>query len=353
MSILAIKNLEKHIEHMLVFPAFSLEVSENQVIAIHASTNVRKVILQLLMGLMPITDGEILVNGKTEKHSNKEYFSQAGFYCLEEQLYERLSVKDNFSFYKKLYGSKLSVEEGLRITQLETKGNVRFSRLTYSEKRRAVFGRLLFHDPKLFVFEEPDQNIDLETKRVFLKLVRDLKQSGKAILVLTGNMESALSVTDLVYRIDETGIHALDILPEDESPTEEMGGETVIQKESEEDIVIQPVRFEKIPTKVNDKIILFDPPEIDYIESSEGQSNIFIKGEMYPSVFTMAELEKRLHPYGFFRCHRSYIVNLQKVQEVVTWTRNSFTLVLGDTNKSSIPLSKTKMAELKAMLGLK
>jgi len=104
---------------------------------------------------------------------------------------------------------------------------------------------------------------------------------------------------------------------------------------------------------VNDKIILFNPPEIDFIESHEGQSNLTVKGEVYPCMFTLQDLEERLLPYGFFRCHRSYIVNLQKVREVVTWTRNSYSLILDDANQTSIPLSKTKMVEMKDMLGLK
>ena len=100
-------------------------------------------------------------------------------------------------------------------------------------------------------------------------------------------------------------------------------------------------------------MVLFDPPEIDYIESYDGQANIYVKGEAFPGNFTLSHLEERIHHYGFFRCHRSYIVNLQKVREVITWTRNSYSLVLDDQEKSSIPLSKTKMAELKDMLGLK
>ncbi|QED46479.1 LytTR family transcriptional regulator DNA-binding domain-containing protein [Cytobacillus dafuensis] len=355
MGILEINGLEKHDEHNIVFPSFSLEVSESEVIAIHTSTNVRTSLLKQFMGEIPISNGEILVNKKNVKLSKRDFFSEVGFFCLDDELYERLSVKENFSFFQKLYESDFSIDEGLHIVQLETKRNVRLDKLSKSEKRRAIFGRLLIQNPTLFVFEEPDQNIDLETKRVFLKMVRELKQKGKAVLMLTSNMESALSITDQVYRLDDTGLHALDVRSEDETANEEMTGlqEEVLTQENEEEIIIQPVRFEKIPTKVNDKIVLFDPPEIDYIESRDGQSNIYIKGEMYPSVFTMTELENRLHPYGFFRCHRSYIVNLQKVREVVTWTRNSFTLVLGDAKKSSIPLSKTKMAELKTMLGLK
>ncbi|WP_313532743.1 LytTR family DNA-binding domain-containing protein [Exiguobacterium profundum] len=113
------------------------------------------------------------------------------------------------------------------------------------------------------------------------------------------------------------------------------------------------VRFEKIPTKVNEKIILIDPPEIDFIESQDGQSILHSQSDQFPSVFTMNELETRLTPYGFFRCHRSYLVNLQRVREVITYTKNSFSLVLDDSEKTTIPLSKTKMAELKTMMGLK
>ncbi|MBP2240910.1 ABC-2 type transport system ATP-binding protein [Cytobacillus eiseniae] len=354
MSILKINNLEKHDGHALIFPPFSLEVSAHEAIAIHASTNVRLILLKILVGEMPASNGEWTINGKSYSESKKDYFEQVGMYFLDDGLYERLTVKDHFDFYKKLYHSKLPIEEGLRIIQLEVKRNSKISKLSVSEKRRVHFGRLLFQNPALLIFEEPDQNADLETKRVFVKMVRMLIEKGKGVFVLTGNMESALAITNKVYRLDEAGLHMLDILSEEES-TEELHRDVqnLEEKQKEEEIIVQPVRFEKIPTKVNDKIVLFDPPEIDYIESHEGQSNIYIKGEMYPSVFTMTELEKRLHPYGFFRCHRSYIVNLQKVREVVTWTRNSFTLVLGDTKKSSIPLSKTKMAELKGMLGLK
>ncbi|MDM5227646.1 LytTR family transcriptional regulator DNA-binding domain-containing protein [Cytobacillus sp. NJ13] len=354
MAILKITNLEEHDEHTVVFPPFSLEVSAGEAAAVHTNTNVRNVLLSMFMGSMPISNGEIRVNEISAAIDKRKFLADIGIFSLNDGLYERLTAKENFSFYKNLFGSEISIEEGLRAVQLDAERNQQVRKLSYSQKRRVHFGRMLFQNPALYIFEEPDQNIDLETKRVFIKLIRKLCQNGKGVLILTGNLESALAVTNKVYRLGETGLQELDVL-QDEADT----AETAAAQEqhagllNEETPAVQPVRFEKIPTKVNDKIVLFDPPEIDYIESSDGQSNIFIKGEVYPSVFTLAELERKLHPYGFFRCHRSYIVNLQKVREVVTWTRNSFTLVLNDASKSSIPLSKGKMAELKEMLGLR
>ncbi|MGA5691845.1 LytTR family transcriptional regulator DNA-binding domain-containing protein [Cytobacillus pseudoceanisediminis] len=350
MAILKITNLEEHGEHTVVFPPFSLEVSAGEAAAVHTNTNVRNVLLSMFMGSMPISNGEIRVNEISAAIDKRKFLDDIGIFSLNDGLYERLTAKENFSFYKTLYGSEISIEEGLRAVQLDAERNQQVRKLSYSQKRRVHFGRMLFQNPALFIFEEPDQNIDLETKCVFIKLIRRLNQNGKGVLILTGNLESALAVTNKVYRLGETGLQELDVLQDepDTAAQEQHAGLL-----NEETPAVQPVRFEKVPTKVNDKIVLFDPPEIDYIESSEGQSNIYIKGEVYPSVFTLAELERKLHPYGFFRCHRSYIVNLQKVREVVTWTRNSFTLVLNDASKSSIPLSKGKMAELKEMLGLK
>ncbi|NGY80208.1 LytTR family transcriptional regulator (plasmid) [Bacillus megaterium] len=112
------------------------------------------------------------------------------------------------------------------------------------------------------------------------------------------------------------------------------------------------VRFEKIPAKVNEKIILFNPTEIEFIESNEGVANLHVNGEVFPCSYTLNELFNRLEAFGFFRCHRSYIVNLQKVREVITWTRNSYSLILDDHEKSSIPLSKGKLGELKEIIGL-
>ncbi|MBP1084017.1 MULTISPECIES: LytTR family DNA-binding domain-containing protein [Bacillus] len=124
------------------------------------------------------------------------------------------------------------------------------------------------------------------------------------------------------------------------------------QAEGEATTIHRPLRFEKIPAKVDDKIILFDPTEIVFVEGNEGISHLHVNGEVFPCSITLNDLFGRLQSFGFFRCHRSYIVNLQKVREVITWTRNSYCLILEDSKKSSVPLSKGKLNELKVILGI-
>lgn len=334
---------EKRVHDTLIFPSFDLSVNPGKVTAIYSSVNVREQIINLLLGRTALSLGEIRIGQSLLKHPSKDI----AFLFLNIVLYERLSIEEMLKFIKSLYGGKQNIDQAIKAVRLDKKRKTKINKLSYSEKRRVQFASLLLQNPAVYILEEPDQNLDLESKRIFLSLLQELRQLDKAILILTGNMESAVTSADAVFKLDSNGLSPIHVENGDPKNAEDQ-----LEGEQQTDAA-QPVQFKKIPTKVKDKIVLFNPPEIDYIESREGQSFLHIKGEAFPSDFTLQELESRLLPFGFFRCHRSYIVNLQKVREVITWTRNSYSLVLEDTDKSTIPLSKSKMAVLKEMLGLK
>lgn len=205
--------------------------------------------------------------------------------------------------------------------------------------------------------EDPAQNLDIESSLILHRIIAELEEEGKAILITTSNLETAISITNNVYRLDDSGLKKMEVADEndemsvDETELSDFNAEAAAEVETVSESSLQ-IRFDKIPAKVEDKLILFDPTEIDYIESNSGVSHLHVKGEVFPCTFTLSDLHERLQPFGFFRCHRSYIVNLQKVREVITWTRNSYSLNLDDQKKSSIPLSKGKLDELKNIIGI-
>lgn len=333
-------NAEKHIHDTLIFSSFHLKVESGNIVAIHSSLNVQEQMLQLLLRKTSLSSGQIKIN-EVDIFKSKQ---KMGFLFRNDGLYERLTIREMLSFVKSLYHSTKSINDTIHMVRLDEKRKSKIANLSYSEKKRVQFACLLIQNPEIYILEEPDQNLDIESKRIFLSLLNGLKKDRKTMFILTGNLESAITLADEIYRLDEQGIHSIQTKIEDE--IEEMN------ENSQSKELGPPIRLEKIATKINDKIVLFDPTEIDYIESNEGQSFLHIKGESFPTVITLNELAKRLLPFGFFRCHRSYIVNLQKVREVITWTRNSFSLVLDNEKKSTIPLSKTRMADLKSTLGI-
>lgn len=270
---------------------------------------------------------------KEQLQKNKEIYvhtQQVGYY-------EKLTVAETFRFYNDLYNGEQSTDQLIKEFGFEQQRKTRVSELSTNERQVLSFIQPYLEEKKLFVFIEPFQNLQLNERKLLLHLMLQFKQVHKNILILSNNLEHLMMVGGDIFRLDTDGLHALDVKDEQ---TESAPIETT------------QLKIEKIPTKSNDKIILFNPPEIDYIESVEGEVYIYVAGEGYSCAWTLNELEKRLMHFGFFRCHRSYIVNLQKVREIISWTRNSYSLVLQGTAKSEVPLSRNKLAELKVLVGI-
>jgi two-component system, LytTR family, response regulator LytT len=80
-----------------------------------------------------------------------------------------------------------------------------------------------------------------------------------------------------------------------------------------------------------------------------------VEGEVFAHVIdgryrirgTLNELEQKLAAAGFVRTHRSFLVNINHVSEVIPWFNGSFKLIMGDRERSEVPVSRYHVKELK------
>ena len=110
--------------------------------------------------------------------------------------------------------------------------------------------------------------------------------------------------------------------------------------------------LEVIPVEQRGKTLLLRPDEIVYIYTDK--DNVFVKThkESYLTRFTLRELEARLNPNLFFRSHRCYLVNIQRMRELIPYFNGTYTVVVDDHEHSEIPVSRTQSRKLKEILGL-
>ncbi|MBW7475578.1 LytTR family transcriptional regulator DNA-binding domain-containing protein [Paenibacillus oenotherae] len=265
--------------------------------------------------------------------------SQYHLFRAPQNEYMRLTVEELITFLIKVTERNEHTASLLGYFALKEERKVKIKNLSSSRRMYVTLLRVFFaHQPTL-VLEEPYFYLEEQDRRHFKRILDDLSKE-KRILILTSNLEDAIISCDTIYRLNESGFHQLDIRDSEEDKQE-------VQEQDPANITLQ-----KISTKRNDKVILFNPPEIDFIESLDGSILIHVGGENYDCALTLTELEQRLLNFGFFRCHRSYIVNLQKVREIITWTKNSYSLRLNTGKDDVVPLSRTKLQELKALLNI-
>lgn len=113
-----------------------------------------------------------------------------------------------------------------------------------------------------------------------------------------------------------------------------------------------PARIERIPVEKGGRKLLLQVGDIFYIMAKDDYSYIYTTEERYLSTLSLAQLETRLEPQGFFRVHRRYVVNLSQVKEVVPMYGGTMLLTLKDAGASQVPASRRRVPTLKRALGL-
>ncbi|MGR6543167.1 LytTR family transcriptional regulator DNA-binding domain-containing protein [Paenibacillus tundrae] len=265
--------------------------------------------------------------------------TQYHLFRVQQGEYMNLRIEELITFLIRVTERTDRVATLINYFGLNEERKVKIKNLNSSRRMYVTLLRVFFaHQPTL-VLEEPYFYLEEEDRRHFKRILDDLAKE-KQILILTSNLEDAMISCDSIYRLNEAGFHQVDIRDTEEE-------EQNVQEPDPSNITLQ-----KIYTKKNDKVILFNPPEIDYIESLNGSILVHVGGEGFVCALTLTELEQRLLNFGFFRCHRSYIVNLQKVREIITWTKNSYSLRLNTGEDAVVPLSRSKLQELKAHLSI-
>ncbi|WP_100009809.1 LytTR family transcriptional regulator DNA-binding domain-containing protein [Lentibacillus sediminis] len=257
-----------------------------------------------------------------------------------EELYERLTVEQNINFYRKWFGCTKPVSEILVMFELHRQADVPLRKCGISEVRRVFYAKYYMMAAAPIVYREPIHGVDILTINTFMNMLKKLADANIPVLILASNLEHALLLGDTSYKLQDKGLTAIEMDSGDKGTPKDEGRPSAAS-------------LFKITAKVEDKLILFDPPEIDYIESQDGKAMIVINDESFAMDETLSSIEKKLERYGFFRCHRSYIVNLQKVREIITWSKNTYSIRVDNKIQSTIPLSRTKIQEIQEIFSSK
>jgi two-component system LytT family response regulator len=116
------------------------------------------------------------------------------------------------------------------------------------------------------------------------------------------------------------------------------------------DLTSKPL--EVVPVEVRGKTILLRHDEIVYIYTDK--DNVYVKThkESYLTRFTLRDLELRFNSNNFFRSHRCYLVNMQRMRELIPYFNGTYAVVVDDHERSEIPVSRTQSRKLKNILGL-
>ena len=109
----------------------------------------------------------------------------------------------------------------------------------------------------------------------------------------------------------------------------------------------------KILLRAAGRLILVDQKDVCYASIEEGTITVVTSSmEGHSNCRTLEELMETLDPNHFWRAHRSHVVNINRIKEVVPWFKSSYQLRMDDRKQSEIPVSRAQTRRLRELFGL-
>lgn len=109
----------------------------------------------------------------------------------------------------------------------------------------------------------------------------------------------------------------------------------------------------KLLVRSNNRNLIVDAQDLIYATIDDGLITVVTTHiEGHSNYRTIEELQSNLDPNLFWRVHRSFLVNINRIREVVPWFKSSFQLKMDDKKQTEIPVSRIQTKRLRALLKL-
>ena len=188
-------NLTKKFGDFTAVDKLNLKVKQGEIYGLLGPNGAGKTTaIRMLMGLTKITGGEAYVLDK--KVPTNTILPQLGHMPQETALYIGITVHQNLQFFGEIYGLgnstiKKRENELLKFIDLEKWRDEQVQNLSGGMKHRVSLICTLIHEPKLLFLDEPTVGVDPELRVSFWNYFKNLRDSGKTILITTHYMDEA------------------------------------------------------------------------------------------------------------------------------------------------------------------
>lgn len=203
---ISVKNLTRHFgegtDLVVAVDNLSFEVRPGEVYGLLGANGAGKTTtLRMIMGLLTPTSGDVEIPGQYVSTHPERIKSQIGLVSASAGLYQWLTPREILQFFAAGYGLNAQqtadrIECLTELMDLSRFLDRRSATLSTGQKQRVNLARALVHDPPVVLLDEPTRGLDIVGSQVVFEFVRTLRESKKAIVVCTHQLDEAERLCD-------------------------------------------------------------------------------------------------------------------------------------------------------------
>jgi ABC-2 type transport system ATP-binding protein len=224
---LRIRGLKKAFADVQAVVGIDLEVAKGECFGLLGPNGAGKTTtIEICEGLTTADVGTVELLGLNWASGVDELRQRIGVQLQETQFPDKLTVEEALRLFRSFYRRGITVDESIKISQLEEKRKSRVGGLSGGQKQRLAMATALVGDPELLFLDEPTTGLDPQARRHLWDLVEQMKQAGRTIILTTHYMEEAERLCDRVAIMDHGKVIAMGT-PKELIAT--VGGEDIVE----------------------------------------------------------------------------------------------------------------------------
>jgi ABC-2 type transport system ATP-binding protein len=202
------KNLTKNYGTLTAVDDLNLTIKEGDIFGFIGPNGAGKTTtMRILVTLLEPTRGSAFINGLNVTKDGKKVRRLVGYMPDFMGVYDDLKVFEYLEFFAAAFGierkKRKSIVEGvLELTDLESKKSATVDSLSRGMQQRLGLARVLIHDPKVLILDEPASGLDPRARIEIRELLRELKRMGKTIMISSHILSELEEICDNVGIIE-------------------------------------------------------------------------------------------------------------------------------------------------------
>ena len=202
------KNLTKNYGNLIAVDDLNLTIQDGDIFGFIGPNGAGKTTtMRMLVTLLEPTRGKAFINGLDVTKEGKKVRRIVGYMPDFMGVYDDLKVFEYLEFFAAAFGiersKRKSIVEGvLELTDLQSKRSFAVDSLSRGMQQRLGLARVLIHDPKVLILDEPASGLDPRARIEIRELLRELKRMGKTIMISSHILSELEEVCDHVGIIE-------------------------------------------------------------------------------------------------------------------------------------------------------
>lgn len=199
-AFLAVRGLRRSYNSTVVLEDVSFDLARGSVLALFGPNGAGKTtLLRTLAGALKPEVGTIHLDGHDRSELGANWFRKVGVVSHASYLYGRLTVRENLTFYGRLFGLRdvaARVSTQLDAAGLADRAEQPARELSRGLTQRLAIARALLHDPELVLLDEPFAGLDTAAADVLTRELESLRGGQRTVLLVTHDLARGAALAD-------------------------------------------------------------------------------------------------------------------------------------------------------------